>query len=185
MARWEPDALGRLERAALELFVEKGFDRTTIEDIAARAGVTRRTFFRYFTDKREVLFRGAEYFKSLFVDPIAAAPATASPLEAIVGALDTVAADFGPRLESVRRRQAAIAASGELQERELVKFASVTAAIAKVLRARGTPGIAAGLLAELTMAVFRSALEQWLAGADDDLRTLARNALEELRAATA
>ena len=59
MGRWEPDARGRLAKAALELYSEQGFDQTTVEDIARRAGLTERTFFRHFSDKREVLFSGA------------------------------------------------------------------------------------------------------------------------------
>ena len=76
MGRWEPDARGRLEQAALELFEERGYARTTVGDIASRAGLTERTFFRYFTDKREVLFSGSGAVESLMVESIAAAPAT-------------------------------------------------------------------------------------------------------------
>ena len=60
MARWEPDARGRLEKAALDVFRERGYAHTTVGDIAERAGLTERTFFRYFTDKREVLFSGSK-----------------------------------------------------------------------------------------------------------------------------
>ena len=59
MGRWEPDARGRLVKAAMELYGERGFEQTTVAEIAERAGLTERTFFRHFADKREVLFAGA------------------------------------------------------------------------------------------------------------------------------
>src|SRR5689334_601542 len=83
MVRWEPDAAGRLRRAAVELFVERGVEATTVAAIAERAGVTERTFFRYFADKREVLFGDGDRFTSLFVDPVRDAPPEASPLDAV------------------------------------------------------------------------------------------------------
>ena len=87
MSRWEPDARGRLEQAAAELFAERGFDQTTVADIAVRAGLTERTFFRHFADKREVLFSGQDVFQEQFVTAVAGAPATATPLEAVAAGL--------------------------------------------------------------------------------------------------
>src|SRR4051812_7992239 len=95
MARWNPGAQGRLRAAALELFVTQGFDRTTAAQIAAAAGVTERTFFRHFGDKRDVLFQGQEAFLETFLAGMATAPAQASPLEA-VGAALTAASSFFP-----------------------------------------------------------------------------------------
>src|SRR6202012_6277244 len=83
MSRWEPNARGRLEQAAGELFAERGYDQTTVADIAARAGLTERTFFRHFADKREVLFSGQEQFRDRFVTAVAAAPPAATPVEAL------------------------------------------------------------------------------------------------------
>ena len=186
MTRWEPDALGRLEKAALDLFIEQGFEKTTVEDIATRAGVTKRTFFRYFTDKREVLFRGGDAFQRLFVDSLEAAPDSATPLEMVAASLDSVAADFRDRRDATSRRQLAITANVELRERELVKFASVSSAIAKVLRTRATPEPTASVLAELTIAVFRTAFEQWVATDEEaDLVVLVHETLQALRAAAA
>src|SRR3954471_1096879 len=87
MGRWEPDAQGRMIRAAMELFAERGFEATTAGDIAARAGVTERTFFRHFTDKREVLFDGSATLEQATYDAILAAPAESSPLEAAVAGM--------------------------------------------------------------------------------------------------
>src|SRR5579872_7436520 len=88
MSRWEPNARGRLEQAALELYVERGFDQTTVAQIAQRAGLTERTFFRHFTDKREVLFWGAGALQELLVSTVAGAPASAAPIDAVGAALE-------------------------------------------------------------------------------------------------
>src|SRR5215472_3630839 len=82
MGRWEPDARGRLERAALELYGERGFEQTTVAEIAGRAGLTERTFFRHFADKREVLFAGSAALRDLIVNAVTSAPASATPIDA-------------------------------------------------------------------------------------------------------
>src|SRR4051794_19041706 len=125
MTRWEPDARGRLQQAALELFAERGFDGTTVEDIAARAGVTKRTFFRYFSDKREVLFPPGDGFAALFVTGLGDAPPSASPFDAVAASLGAVARDFPAPREYARQRRLVIVANPQLLERELVKMASV------------------------------------------------------------
>src|SRR5262245_61007025 len=122
MGRWEPNARGRLEQAAAELFRERGYDRTTVQEIAARAGLTERTFFRYFGDKREVLFWGAAALEKLIVDAIAGAPATTAPLEAVAVALEAAAGALERRRRQAKARQALIAAHAELQERERTKL---------------------------------------------------------------
>ena len=139
MSRWEPNARGRLEQAALELFVERGFEQATVAEIAQRAGLTERTFFRYFADKREVLFAGAGALQEFLVRAVAQAPDTATPLEAIAAALQAAAPLFAERGDYPRRRQAVIAANAELRERELIKLAALAAAMAAALRERGTP----------------------------------------------
>ena len=125
MGRWEPDARGRLEQAAMELFEERGYARTTVEDIAARAGLTERTFFRYFTDKREVLFSGAAALEALMVETIGAAPASVAPLTAVTGAFDALAPWFESRRGHARKRRTVIAAHAELGERELIKLSTL------------------------------------------------------------
>src|SRR5215471_10538140 len=97
MGRWEPNARGRLEQAALELYVERGFEQTTVAAIARRAGLTERTFFRHFADKREVLFGGARSLQELMVGAVASTPATASPMEAIAAALEAAGSIFQER----------------------------------------------------------------------------------------
>jgi AcrR family transcriptional regulator len=184
VARWEPNARGRLAQAALELFAERGFEETTVEDIAGRAGLTKRTFFRHFSDKREVLFDGGEEFTARFVEGVAGAPASAPPLAAVTLTLERVAGWFRDRREFARRRQAVIAANPELQERELVKLASVAAALAAALRERGVEEPRASVLAETGVAVFRVAGERWVTS-DRVLTELIRESLDALRAVAA
>jgi AcrR family transcriptional regulator len=186
MTRWQPDAKGRLQKAALELYDERGFENTTVAEIAERAGLTKRTFFRYFADKREVLFSGAEELEELFVAAVEAAPAAASPIDAVAAALDAVGVLFEPRREFATRRQHTIAANPELQERELIKLASLAAAIAAALRRRGVGDPAAILTAEAGVTVFRVAFERWVEDPDGrELAGLMRQSLSELRAVTA
>ncbi len=183
MGRWAPDAKGRLAGAAMELFAERGFEDTTVADIAARAGLTKRTFFRYFSDKREVLFSGSEALEAAFVEAIAAAPADAPPLAAVARGLDAMADFFGAAGDHPRRRQSIIVANPDLQERELVKLVGFAAAGAEALRARGVADPAATLAAEAGIAVLRVAFEEWAGGPQgQDLHKLLDEGLSELRA---
>ncbi len=185
MGRWQPNARGRLEQAALELYLERGFEQTTVADIAGRAGLTERTFFRYFTDKREVLFWGAGSLQDLVASTVAGAPASTPPLEAVAAALEAAGAFLQQRREFALRRQTIIAANPELQERELIKLASLAAATAATLRQRGVSDPAASLTAEAGIAVFKVAFERWIN--DTSHRALPRfirEALQELKAVT-
>lgn len=184
MARWQPDARGRMVQAALELFVERGMEQTTVADIAARAGVTERTFFRHFSDKREVLFGGSRVLQETVVQGIAAAPRAAGPLDAVVTGL----VDAAPLLDHAhaRRRATAIAANPGLQERELAKLAALSSAAAAALRARGVGDRAAGLAADSGVAVFKDGFDRWISGSGDpDLVSCIRAARDDLRAAVA
>lgn len=188
MSRWQPDAPGRLQEAALALFDERGYDDTTVAEIAARAGLTKRTFFRYFADKREVLFSRTEQLEQLIVDAVAAAPAETAPLDAVAAGLDAAAAMFEPVRDFATRRQRVIVASPELRERELIKLASLAEAIAVALRGRGVADPAAALAAEAGIAVFRLAFERWTAEPDGDgqpLQQLIRDSLAQLRVVAA
>jgi AcrR family transcriptional regulator len=165
---------------------ERGFDHTTVAEIAEHAGLTKRTFFRYYADKREVLFWGSEALEELFVTEVGAAPESATPLDAVTAALDAAAAMFEERRQSAARRQQIIAANPELQERELIKLASLAAARAEALRRRGVNDPAAILTAEAGITVFRVAFERWVDPANRQrLQRLIRESLDELRAVTA
>jgi AcrR family transcriptional regulator len=187
MARWEPNARERLVRAALGLFTEQGYDATTVNEIADRAGLTKTTFFRHFPDKREVLFAGQDMHARLLADAITAAPSPATPLEAVGAALDAITATFtDDRREFSARLRPVIAGNSELQERAAFKRGGLAGAMTDALHKRGVPEPAASLAAELGIRAFYRAFDQWADPANQQTCTeLTRHALDELRAATA
>lgn len=164
MARWEPNARERLQEAAMGLFEEHGYDGTTVGDIAARAGLTERTFFRHFVDKREVLFAQSDELEKGIVDVIARAPPDATPLEAVAAALEAAGAELQSRsdLHVLRARHALVMKHAEIRERELIKLASLATAVAKALHARGVAEPAASLAAETGIAVFKVGFQRWI-----------------------
>jgi len=187
MARWQPDARGRLEQAAMELYREHGFEQTTVAQIAERAGLTERTFFRHFADKREVLFAGSGQLHDLLVQTVADAPASAAPLDATVAGIEAIGALIEERRGRAlaRQRQEIVSASAELRERELNKMSSLAGALAGALRERGVAEPAASLLAEIGIAVFRLSFERWVSGPRErELRELMRESLAEVRSLT-
>lgn len=185
MGRWQPNARGRLEQAALDLYCERGFEETTVAEIAARAGLTERTFFRHFADKREVLFGGAVALLKLLVDALASAADLTAPLDAVAAAFEAVAPIFQERRDFARRRQGLILAHAELQERELIKLASLASALADTLRRLGVRDPAASLSAETGVAIFKIAFEAWVNDAQQrDLVHHIRGSLAELKTVT-
>jgi AcrR family transcriptional regulator len=181
MGRWEPDAPGRLQRAAMELFGERGYEQTTVAEIAARAGVTERTFFRHFADKREVFFHGTKEFEQLWAASADAAPEEATPIDAALAALDAATGLLGGRRELAGWRQSILEANPELGERELAKLARVRHNLTAALHRRGADDAAAALIAGVTLAVFHVAFERWVHGEDDrELPVVARDALREV-----
>jgi AcrR family transcriptional regulator len=180
MVRWEPGARERLQAAALELYANGGFEETTAADIAQSVGLTERTFFRYFADKREVLFHGQELFQQVFLDGVAAAPEDATALDAVSFALQAASAFFPDERRAYSRlRQTIIVANPGLQERELLKMAWLSAGIAGALRERGISEPQATLAAETGVTVFGVAFRQWLA--EDEERSLADIEVDTLR----
>ena len=183
MARWKPDAPGRLIKAALALFEERGYEATTVAEIAESAGLTKRTFFRYFADKREVLFVGSAELQDLWVASVSEAPGEATAMGAIEAALDAVAQLFEERHPFARVRAAIIAANPELQERELIKLAKLAEAVAQALRTRGVADPAATLTAQTGVTVFHDAFVRWIRQDDPKaLRRLMDESLADLRA---
>ena len=180
MSRWEPDARGRLQQAAIELYTSRGFEQTTVAEIAERAGLTERTFFRHFSDKREVLFDRSHALLELFVESTQSAPADASPMESVTAALMAAADMFESRRPWSTQRQKVIVANPSLQERELIKMAGLGIATAAVLRGRGVPEPEASLTAEAGIAVFRVTFERWVA--DDNVLPFAEIVADSLAA---
>jgi AcrR family transcriptional regulator len=182
MGRWKPDARGRLAKAAMELYAEQGFEQTTVAEIAARAGLTERTFFRHYADKREVLFYGTEMMQHLLVEAVAAAPASATAMDAVGAAFQAAGAMLQENPERVRLRDSIVSANAELRERELIKLAALATAVAGALRDRGVPEPAASLAAETGVAVFKVAFARWVSDpGQPDLLAILRESMAELR----
>ncbi len=186
MTRWKPDAAGRLTAAALALFDEQGYDATTVAEIAERAGLSKRTFFRHFEDKREVLFGGSEELVRRWTEAVASAPAGAAPLSAVAAAFGSLAGMFEERHAFARVRARVVEANPELQERELIKLQTLAGAVADALRARGVKANEAVLAAQAGVTVFHVAFARWVAQDDPAaFRGLLDESLRELRGVAA
>jgi AcrR family transcriptional regulator len=186
MSRWEPDAAGRLMKAAITLFAEQGYEETTVAEIAVRAGLTKRTFFRYFSDKREVLFSGSEELGSLWLAAVTAAPPGETPLAVVTAGFGPVAEMFIGRHDFARIRSQIIEANPELKERELIKLQTLADAIKAALLDRGVLANAAVLAAQAGVTVFHVAFASWVQQDDPTaFRRLMDDSLRELRAVTA
>ena len=184
MSRWDPGAKGRLAEAARTLFVEQGFDRTTVADIAARAGLTERTFFRHFADKREVLFAG-DMLSGRMSDAVGSAPSDLSPIEVVTLAVEDACEAITSSPDWSRDRARIVAEHADLRERELGKMAVLASALADGLRARDVPESTAVVAAELGALAFRLAYERWAVGPRADrLAPLVRVVLAEVGSIT-
>jgi len=189
MARWQPGARERLVVAAVDLFVEQGYDETTVAQISERAGVTKSTFFRHFPDKRELLVAGQESLSALLAGGIADAAPDASPLESVAAGLVRASAEMGSRNRDLGPRlRAAISASAELQERDALKNVGMAGAMTTALEARGVPQVLAHLAGEMGVMAFKQGFNRWSDGNSTDdggLEPHVLNALDELRSAAA
>jgi AcrR family transcriptional regulator len=168
VSRWAPDARERLETAALDLFVENGYEETTVAQIADRAGLNRATFFRHFADKREVLFGGEDVLAGLFAEGIRSAAPDATLTECLQAAFAAAGVAMTPRQRAkAAQRVRVLATNSEVQERGLLKHARIARSISAALRMRGADELTARLGAEVGMLAFSIAVERWL-GADHD-----------------
>lgn len=180
VGRWESDARGRLMAAAMELYGERGFEQTTAREVADRAGVTERTFFRHFTDKREVLFSGSQLLQELIVGAVAEAPPEMDPVAVVGIAMESAKVYFDR--DQARRRNALIIANPSLRERELLKLANLTVAVAQALRERNVAHLPAQLAAEVGVSAFKVGFEVWITdGCTDDFDVCVRRTLDVLR----
>ncbi|MCU1405867.1 MAG: TetR family transcriptional regulator [Glaciihabitans sp.] len=179
MGRWEPDAHGRLLRASIDLFAERGYEATTTAQIAERAGLTRTTLFRLFPDKREILFKGQEMLIVRAVEGIERAPETATPFEILRSSIKNLADGHPASTRATGRAlDPIIASSPELQERASFKRVSITNAIHEALTARiGDPRLA-GVLADIGVRAYYAGYNTWVAS--DDPRPMTDAVLEEL-----
>ncbi len=181
MPRWAEGAAERLQRAAVELFQSHGFERTTAADIAAAAGLTERTFFRYFSDKRDVIFHGQEVYRASFVEGVLRAPAGSSTAGLLEAALVSASTLFPPeRRDGAQLRQAIIDRYPALQERERHKGFELALLLAVALRGRGVSDPMAMLAAESAVTVFNVSFAQWLSGDDEPFDRVVLDVLSKL-----
>lgn len=180
MGRWQPGARERLADAALDLYLERGFDEATVADIAERAGVTERTFFRHFADKREVLFQGSARLEELVVGTIADASADATPFDAAIAGVRATTAYLTDQDFSARRA-AAIEANPSLMERELLKLAAMRTAMAGALVARGADDLTAAVAADAAGSVFHQGFQRWIRGDAANFAEAIEQALSAVR----
>ncbi len=186
MSRWDPNARGRLEQAAYELFRDSGYERTTVADIAMRAGLTERTFFRHYADKREVLFGGSAYIREELLRALGTVSAALPAIEAVRTAVETIATLMRGRRVLSRERRQIIEAHVDLQERELMKRATLTAALAEALRERGVPLPTANLVADIGIGVFYIGFGEWLDDSEGrEFDAIVRENFDRLKAVAA
>lgn len=183
MGRWRPNASERLQHAAMELFVERGYDAVTVVEIADRAGLTKRSFFNHFADKREALFAGAAVFEAGVLGYLADAEFRSDPVDVAVRALTRAGQHLANYAGSARARRDLIASSRDLQERNLIKMAALAAAIAGGLRERGVASRGATFAAQAAVSVFTVAYDDWVEDASADFSSLTRRSLAEFRLA--
>jgi len=165
MARWDPGTEERLRQAAVELFQQHGYEHVTVTQIAERAGLTRRSFSRYFADKREVLFAGSDQLAPALAQEIADAGLSASPFAAVLHALGKVGNVLATHVKQAGERRAIIDASPELQERERTKLAGISSVIARCLEQRSLEAGEALVLAEVATVIFKHAFDRWISAA--------------------
>jgi AcrR family transcriptional regulator len=186
MSRWKPGARGRLEQAAYELFLERGYDQTTVVDIAERAGLTERTFFRHYSDKREVLFGGTTVLLDELLRALHETAQEIPTIEAVRIAVEAAASIMHGRRVLAREREHIVAAHADLQERVLIKRATLSAALAQALEQRGVPKSAASLAADMGMTVFYVGFGNWLNDpADRELVDIVHEGFDQLKAVAA
>lgn len=181
MPRWEQGAKERLRQAATELFEEQGFENTSAVQIAKRARLTTRTFFRYFADKQEILFADEDMLRAALVQEILQTADIAEPLQTVTRTLAAFNWEGLASRESLRRREAMIASTPYLRERELIKQHQMADEIGCALHSRGVDGELAGLAAHVGVQVFRDGYRQWVAVDNDaDLAATTEAAMNRL-----
>jgi AcrR family transcriptional regulator len=171
----------RLQEAALKLYETRGYEETTAADIAAEAGVTQRTFFRHFPDKREVLFGGEDEFIDALTRAVMSVPQELGPLEALFHAFPSIEPLFINNRAFTAPRRRIIAGHPALQERAQTKTRAVTSALAEAFRQRGVPDRAASLAAQVGMAAFGHAVDAWFESGSADLGPFVEQTFDELR----
>jgi AcrR family transcriptional regulator len=174
----------RLQQAALDLYQERGYHVTTAAEIAAKAGVTERTFFRHFSDKRDVLFGGDTVLSDALTSAIRGASAEFGPWETLFRAFRSAEYLFIENRSFAEPRQRLIESTPALQERALDKTRLLIAALVSALRERGVPEHVAMLVAQLGMAALSHAVRRWFIDDSSDLDDHVVQTFQEIRELT-
>jgi AcrR family transcriptional regulator len=162
MTRWQPDARGRILRAALELFTEGGYEATSVAQIAAEAGLTKTTLFRYFNDKRGTIFQEQEALVAAVIEGVERAPLDASPMELLREGIQSLCrADGMGSREMASMIDLLVARSPELQERAIFNRSVIISALRGALCARLNDPRHAGFLADLGLRAYREGCSAW------------------------
>lgn len=177
--------LARLEEVAIRLFSERGYDAVTVDDIAAEAEVSRRTFFRYFPGKEEVLFADNHRRLDELRAALAARPGEEPALTALRRAIMSMAGDYEHDRDRLLRRAKIMSETPALYARSLASQRegeqAVTDLVAEWLRVDPATNLAPGVVAAATLAAVRVAIYTWLAGGGEEhLPTLVAEALDLL-----
>ena len=167
----------------MTLFLERGYENVTVAEIAAQAGLTKRTFFNHFADKREIFFVGAAAFRASVTEHLDQADPGLSPVDAAVTALTGAGRGIAAYREYAPAVRGLIASSSELQERDLIKTASITSALIDGLRRRGVAARPASFAARAAVTAYTTAWDDWVAQPAQDFGPLMQQALADLRAA--
>ncbi len=174
----------RITDAALGLFAERGFEGTTIDEIAEAAEVSRRTFFRYFARKEDVILDWKRAMAEQLREALAARPASEAPLDAVHGALATVAAAYGAQPQLTLGLMRLFESGPELHKGSDYQAwdAVLTEGIAERLGVDPLRDPLPRLVATVGFAVLTATVHSWgESGGEQDLTALLDEGFEALR----
>jgi AcrR family transcriptional regulator len=174
----------RLTRMAMALFLERGFEATTLDDIAAAADISRRSFFHYFASKEDVVFAWQEEITAALIDAVAARPAAESMLTAAENAILAMVRQLEPgeaiAMAQLKRDNPA------LQARDQVKYEKLERALTDALAKRAghkTEKLKARLVAMIATGAMRIGGELWATeGAREKPEAQAKRTFAAIRA---
>ena len=172
----------RIQAEALRLFLERGFETTTLDDIAEASGVSRRSLFHYFESKEEIVLSARADFPNIIAQAVGRRPASEPLLDMVENALIDTATRYGST--QTRDLSRLIRDTPALSAGEQAKYEHVERALAKALADRkDLPEIdtACRVTAATAIGILKLAVESWLAGNDSGPEQNFRAAFNALR----